>query len=241
MYRKLSLLFVIALVLVSGCTTVVPPYLSPEEETTGSLEISSTPSGSEIYLDGVFSGTTPMTFTDLSAGSHTVELRYRDYIPWVKSIEIRKGTRSYVDTTLNSVIVPTSLPTTVPTTIPTTIPTIVPATTPVPKTPAGCWKLEFSSDNSTIRYFYDLRADGSGWFSATRTSPTISERFPPEGVTWLKDPASGVVTILQPRASDPADPHRAVLNYNENADILYGGEKGGNTIIFERVPCEILP
>ena len=77
MYRKLSLIFVVALlVLVSGCTTTLPRALPSEGATTGSLDISSIPQGSEIYVDGVYKGTTPLVLSDVTSGSHILELRY---------------------------------------------------------------------------------------------------------------------------------------------------------------------
>ncbi len=127
MYRKLSLFFVVALlVLVSGCTTTLPRAL-PSEATTGSLDISSIPQGSEIYVDGVYKGTTPKILSDVPAGSHILELRYAGYTSLKKSVEIKAGTLSYVDASLSPIVVPPPLPTTVPTTIPTTKPTPVPA------------------------------------------------------------------------------------------------------------------
>ena len=106
MYRKLSLFFVVALlVLVSGCTQTLP-RASPSEATTGSLEISSTPSGSEIYIDGVYKGTTPLVLSDITTGSHMLELRYPGYTSLKKSVEIKAGTTSYVDTSLSPSLFP---------------------------------------------------------------------------------------------------------------------------------------
>ena len=236
MYRKLSLFFVVALlVLVSGCTTTLP-RASPSEATTGSLDISSTPQGSEIYVDGVYKGISPMILSDVTAGSHMLELRYPGYTSLKKSVEIKAGTTSYVDASLSPIIVPTSLPTTLSTTIQTTKPTPVP-TTQVPKTLPGCWKFENTSGNTTFFYMFEFETGGSGWMTGTKTSPLKTESMQPLAITWSKDPQSALVTVVDANPSNPADPDRWVMTYNEKADILDMGEKGHMIMIFKRVRC----
>jgi hypothetical protein len=229
MYRELLLLFVITLlVITSGCTTTIPNTQPSVQPTTGSLNISSTPQGSEIYLDGVYRGTTPSTIPDVPNGSHYLELRYREYNSWSKSVEIQGGNTSYVDATLSPIVTQTSVPTTEPTARPTT---------PVPKTVGGCWKFEHSTGNTTFAYIYELKSSGTGWMYGTKTSPTKTESMTPESITWSIDPHSAVVTILEANPRDPADPDTWVLTYDENADILDGGEKGQVFMIYVRVPC----
>jgi outer membrane protein assembly factor BamE (lipoprotein component of BamABCDE complex) len=236
MYRKLSLIFAVALlVLVSGCTTTLPRAL-PSEATTGSLDISSTPSGSEIYVDGIYKGITPLILSDVTAGSHILELRYPGYTSWLKSLEIKGGTTSYVDTTLSLIVVPTSLLTTAATTIPTTKPTPVP-TTPVPKNLAGCWKFENTTGNTTFFYMFEFKSGGTGWMSGTKTSPLKTESMQPLAITWSKDTKSAVVTVIEANPTDPADPDRWVMTYNEKADVLDMGEKGHMIMIYKRVTC----
>jgi hypothetical protein len=50
-----------------------PPPSS--NKTTGDLEVTSTPSGAQVIVDGRARGATPLTVTDLKPGRHTVELR----------------------------------------------------------------------------------------------------------------------------------------------------------------------
>jgi hypothetical protein len=234
MYRKLSLLFLVTLlVLVSGCTTIMPRTLPPVEATTGSLDISSTPSGSAIYVDGVNKGITPMILSDVTAGSHMLELRYPSYTSLKKSVEIKAGTTSYVDASLSPIVVPTSLPTMIPTTKPTPVPT----TPPVPKTLAGCWKLENTTGNTTFFYMFEFELAGTGWMTGTKTSPLKTESMQPLAITWSKDPQSALVTVVDANPSNPADPDRWVMTYNEKADILDMGEKGHMLMIYKRVPC----
>ena len=236
MFRKLSLLFAVALlVLVSGCTTTLP-RTSPSEATTGSLDISSTPQGSEIYVDGVYKGISPLVLSDITTGSHMLELRYSGYTSLKKSVEIKAGTTSYVDASLSSIVVPTTLLTTVPSPIPTTKPIPVP-TTPAPKNPVGCWKFENTTGNTTFYYMFEFEPGGSGRMTGTKTSPLKTESMQPVAITWSKDPQSALVTVVDANPSNPADPDRWVMTYNEKADVLDMGEKGHMIMIYKRVTC----
>ena len=236
MFRKLFLLFLVTLlVLVSGCTTTLPRALPPET-TTGSLDISSTPSGPEIYVDGVYKGISPMILSDVTAGSHMLELRYPGYTSLKKSVEIKAGTTSYVDASLSPIVVPTSLSTTLPTTNPTTKQTPVP-TKPLPKTLIGCWKFVNTTGNTTFYYMFEFENGGSGWMTGTKTSPLKTESMQPLAITWSKDPMSAVVTVTEANPSNPADPERWVMTYNEKSDVLDMGEKGHMIMIFKRVRC----
>jgi hypothetical protein len=234
MYRKLSLIFAVALlVVVSGCTTKLPRAL-PSEATMGSLDISSTPSGSEIYVDGLYKGISPMILSDVTAGSHMLELQYPGYTSLKKSVEIKAGATSYVDASLSPIVILTSVMTTVPS--PTTKPTPVP-TTPVQKTLTGCWKFENTTGNATIYYMFEFQSGGTGWMTGTKTSPLKTESMQPLAITWFKDPQSAFVTAVEANPSNPADPERWVMTYNEKADVLDMGEKGHMIMIFKRVRC----
>ena len=56
----------------------------------GSLEISSTPAGAEIEIDGNFSGNTPSTMT-VEPGQHSVKITKKGFQPWQKTISITSG------------------------------------------------------------------------------------------------------------------------------------------------------
>ncbi len=73
----------------SGQTSRLAPRLQPVA-TTGSLEIYSTPSGAEAYVDGVFSGFTPIT-VDLEAGNHDVEVRMDGYGTYRTRVNVQPG------------------------------------------------------------------------------------------------------------------------------------------------------
>jgi hypothetical protein len=151
-------LLLIPLVLMAGCLTTVQKDNPAGIPAPGSLQVSSTPPGAEVYLDTVYQGTTPVTVFG-KPGPHTLELRLRDYQSWSKAIVVEEGAKVFVDTALAPVPVITSLTATavttrspaVPTTRPrpttseaSTIPTMEPIpfptttqlTTPTPFSPA---------------------------------------------------------------------------------------------------------
>lgn len=56
----------------------------------GTLQVTSTPSGAQVYIDGVFSGTTPLTLP-VAAGTRAVTVRLAGYPDAMKSITIQAG------------------------------------------------------------------------------------------------------------------------------------------------------
>ena len=55
---------------------------------TGLISISSSPSGADIYLDGAYEGTTPITISDITPGSHALKLEKHGYEEWLTSVYI---------------------------------------------------------------------------------------------------------------------------------------------------------
>ena len=81
LYSKSLVFFVIIFlpVFIFGCNSGIPPI----EENLGSLEIDSTPSGAEIYLDGENTGqVTPWIFPNMDIGEHTILLSKFHYQNW---------------------------------------------------------------------------------------------------------------------------------------------------------------
>ena len=73
-YHKILVFFTVFTIvtLISGCNGGVPPI----EELYGTLDINSTPSGANVYLDGENTGqVTPIVLTNIDAGDHLIELR----------------------------------------------------------------------------------------------------------------------------------------------------------------------
>ncbi|MDO9517828.1 MAG: PEGA domain-containing protein, partial [Methanosarcinaceae archaeon] len=86
--------------------TVVSETLSatPQQPTTGSLSISSSPSSATVYLDGALQqGTTPLTLASVSAGSHIVKLTKSGYVDKEVNINVIAGQGNVVSETLSAV------------------------------------------------------------------------------------------------------------------------------------------
>ena len=72
----------------------VSASLSPVQK-TGTLYVTSSPSGADILLDGVFQGETPYTVYG-SAGSHDLVLKLAGYQRWTSGVTIESGRQSSV-------------------------------------------------------------------------------------------------------------------------------------------------
>ncbi|KQC03989.1 MAG: hypothetical protein APR53_04245 [Methanoculleus sp. SDB] len=68
--------------------------------TTGSISVSSSPTGATIYLDGVNKGTTPATLTGISPGTHTVKLTKSGYYDYTKTVTVVAGQTTAMSATL---------------------------------------------------------------------------------------------------------------------------------------------
>jgi hypothetical protein len=113
--RTLMPVLVVLAVFLAGCTAPAPLL------ETGSIQVTSTPSGAGVYLDNEYKGTTPVTLRAVTAGTHTVEVRLDGYERWTTPVSFTKGSAG----TLSAIFV--SLPVTLPVTFaPTTGPTVRP-------------------------------------------------------------------------------------------------------------------
>jgi hypothetical protein len=112
MLQKIAICILVLFVFLCGCTTPLP-------EKTGSVTITSSPSGAEVYLDNEYHGTTPNTINAVPAGNHTVEIRERGYKNWSQNITVTSGRTASVSPSL----VPVAA------TVPITTPIISPAVT----------------------------------------------------------------------------------------------------------------
>ena len=79
-------------------------YLPPltNQPVTGSISARSTPTGATILVDGVNKGTTPITFTGISAGSHTIVLKKTGYTDYSTSVTVTAGQTASVSATLTN-------------------------------------------------------------------------------------------------------------------------------------------
>ena len=180
------MLVLAVLVLAPGCTTTAPSSHSTTQPTTGSLELSSAPQGAEIYLNGVYRGTTPSTIPDLPEGSYHVELRFHDYTAWIMDVEVQAG-KTGIDATLVPIVTPTTSPTTVPTSVPRTI--------------LGCFKYESygwtgTGESFNLTEVWWFQPAGVGLVNATFIYPPPRKpQVSLTGFTWSRDPATGLITV----------------------------------------------
>ncbi len=92
----------------SSTTTPVSAAMTPlPPGPTGSISVSSSPAGADIYLDNAYKGITPLTLTDVSPGSHTVKVQVSGYQDWSDSVQVNAGSTSYVSASLNPIANPT--------------------------------------------------------------------------------------------------------------------------------------
>jgi uncharacterized protein YceK len=87
MIRKIFILLFIS-VLLAGC-------ISGEPAEKGTLQLTSSPAGAEIYLDNQYRGTTPGTIAGVEPGSHSLEVRSKGYKSWKSAVTVSSGTSNY--------------------------------------------------------------------------------------------------------------------------------------------------
>jgi hypothetical protein len=74
--------------------------------TTGTLSVSSTPSGASVFIDNVLKGVTPISLTDISAGSHQVLLRLEGYQDYTVTQQVNAGAANTIAAALNQNVTP---------------------------------------------------------------------------------------------------------------------------------------
>lgn len=84
----------------SGTRSTVYCPLSPLN-TAGSLYVISSPTDSNIYLDAVYKGKTPMTISNIAAGTHILEVDHSGYYDWKSTVDVPAGGTRTISTTLN--------------------------------------------------------------------------------------------------------------------------------------------
>lgn len=86
----------------SGATAQATLTLVRTPATVGSVHFTSTPSGADIYLDGVYRGFTPATIGNLAAGNHNVLLRLAGYQEYMGTVTVYAGQTSELPVTLSA-------------------------------------------------------------------------------------------------------------------------------------------
>jgi len=86
MNGKIVISIFVCCVLFSGC-------ISSQEK--GTIQLASSPSGAQVYLDNQYQGTTPSSITNVEPGNHTLEFRNPGYQSWSTAILVPSGTSHY--------------------------------------------------------------------------------------------------------------------------------------------------
>jgi PEGA domain len=86
MIREILVLILVS-ILLAGCIS------QPAEK--GTLQLTSSPAGAEIYLDNQYRGTTPSTLSGVEYGNHTLEFRSKGFTSWKAAITVPSGTSHY--------------------------------------------------------------------------------------------------------------------------------------------------
>src|SRR6266566_4571683 len=76
------------------------PPVSPDQAAGAQLEVSSTPDGADIEIDGNFVGSTPST-VGVAAGPHQLSIKKAGFKPWERKITVSSG-HIKIDATLES-------------------------------------------------------------------------------------------------------------------------------------------
>jgi hypothetical protein len=108
--------------------TMVPVTPGPTPDTTGQINVGSSPSGANIFLDNAYKGITPMVLSNVPQGTHTLLLKTDGYQSWTSSVTVTAGSYTQVSGTLSPAAQPT--PSSQPTSpIVSTQPTVIPQPT----------------------------------------------------------------------------------------------------------------
>jgi hypothetical protein len=91
--------------LVQVFATLQPGTVPP---TTATAEITSSPSGAQVYVNNVFTGITPLTFQNVTPGSYAVEIRLDGYTPYSTTGQVVAGQNIRVAASLAPVATPTT-------------------------------------------------------------------------------------------------------------------------------------
>jgi len=74
--------------------------VSSEQPTVGSISVTSTPSGANIYLDGSPEGATSKIISGVSVGSHTITITKSGYKDYTKQVTVKAGETTFVNANL---------------------------------------------------------------------------------------------------------------------------------------------
>lgn len=83
----------------AGQTAYVSTSLVPvnPQPSTGSLRVTTSPSGADIYVDGRYMASSPNVITSLAPGTHSLRMQKAGYDEYLRTVTINAGQRTTVD------------------------------------------------------------------------------------------------------------------------------------------------
>jgi len=85
----------------AGTQVPVNANLVPAPQQTGSLSVTSTPNGADVYIDGRYWSSTPAVIPGLAPGSHTVRVHKAGYDEFITTVTVYAGQRTPVPVTFS--------------------------------------------------------------------------------------------------------------------------------------------
>ena len=61
---------------------------APSSAATGSMVVTSTPAGGQVFVDNQFRGVAPVTIYNVMAGTHVINLQLSGYSDWSTSVDV---------------------------------------------------------------------------------------------------------------------------------------------------------
>jgi hypothetical protein len=84
----------------AGQTANVFLTLNPIAPTTGTIAVTSSPTGANVYLDGIYNGRTQQYIDGVPPGQHQVRVEKTGYQPWISTVQVTAGARTNVQADL---------------------------------------------------------------------------------------------------------------------------------------------
>ncbi len=75
--------------------------------TSATAEITSTPAGANVYIDNMFVGITPLTFSNVTPGTYTVTIRLDGYTPYSSTGDVAAGQDLRISASLAPIVTTT--------------------------------------------------------------------------------------------------------------------------------------
>ena len=89
----------------------IQPTPAPTTPAVGGIIITSTPAGSQVYVDNQFRGVSPVTLYNVAPGTHVINLNLAGYTDWSTSVDVQPNQIVQVPATLLPVSGTTPVPT----------------------------------------------------------------------------------------------------------------------------------